>query len=517
MRQSVLEFASFMENQGISLRCPIEGCNMQGSYADHITSTNGSHYANLYKRGVPFTDGVPVEELRQTAWQQINIRGGAVRFNHLDWEVQMWRGDPPPCATFGESLPETRPDFHSGNLQIIEQRPSLPIHPCTREARLEDLQEDNCWYMLKEPASVPTSDSGDWQSIPHVVGGKRNWANQMRGHASKMAEILQAHGIFPDCSLCPTGRGWEEHIPGPVHFQKINELLGDRRAADVRSEIWQEWLVQRVGFCGRVRFNHLDGEIQMLRANAGVNAASGSMQHPPPPVSPPASSVPQVIRPRQSESHGSSSTPAKAVAPPSISPQASYVSQVVAPPPMPPPVSSVPQVSHPQQCESQASSSAPAQERPSASVCPLAMFMWKRTLPQTASTLSYYIETADVDARYLTCQACFRRPMSEGVEEHLRSDAHLENIARTMAALNPQQLATAGGKGGARVQHFEGRHGNVWFNHLTGESGSDADLGNKCKWDKYDYPNGASYWYNHETQESFQVYGNCGVDRGLWQ
>ena len=86
MRPTVTQVSGFFERLGIGLHCPIEGCNMQGAYEDHITSTNGSHFQNLWQKGIPFEDRVPLEALKDRAWEQKNIRGGAVRFNHLDWE-----------------------------------------------------------------------------------------------------------------------------------------------------------------------------------------------------------------------------------------------------------------------------------------------------------------------------------------------------------------------------------------------------------------------------------------------
>ena len=96
MRPSVQAFDTFMIGQGIWLQCPLKDCNMQGCYADHITSTNGSHFRNLYMRGLPFSDIVRIPVLREFVWEQKNLHGGAVRFNHLDWEVKMWKGTPPP-------------------------------------------------------------------------------------------------------------------------------------------------------------------------------------------------------------------------------------------------------------------------------------------------------------------------------------------------------------------------------------------------------------------------------------
>ena len=51
---------------------------MQGAYVDHITSTNGQHFKNLAwnGRGITVSEGVPIRELRERAWEQSNIRDG---------------------------------------------------------------------------------------------------------------------------------------------------------------------------------------------------------------------------------------------------------------------------------------------------------------------------------------------------------------------------------------------------------------------------------------------------------
>ena len=100
MRTSVEVLSEFLEDYCIYPECPVQGCNMQGSYTDHVTSTNGSHFKHLWQRTKLFKDGVPLERTRKHAWEQANIPGGAVRFNHLDWQVLMWRGTPPPPSVF---------------------------------------------------------------------------------------------------------------------------------------------------------------------------------------------------------------------------------------------------------------------------------------------------------------------------------------------------------------------------------------------------------------------------------
>ena len=102
MRDAVKEFTEFMEPLGVTLYCPVKDCNQRGQFYDHIASSSGFHFKNLWQRGFPLPfETTPYDVLRDMAWEQINIRGGAIRYNHLDWEVQMWKGSPPRNPTFG--------------------------------------------------------------------------------------------------------------------------------------------------------------------------------------------------------------------------------------------------------------------------------------------------------------------------------------------------------------------------------------------------------------------------------
>merc|ERR1712008_361401 len=117
-----------------------------------------------------------------------------------------------------------------GDAQVLQL--ALPPHLAhgTPMVRLQDLQPGT-WTSLHQRASVPTVTSGNWKNLPHLAGGKREWSCRMKEPSAKLSKLLQGFGMgwqFLDCRLCPTARGWEEHIPGPSHFGRINERLGER-------------------------------------------------------------------------------------------------------------------------------------------------------------------------------------------------------------------------------------------------------------------------------------------------
>ena len=211
---------------------------MQGSYVDHIASTNDPHFKNLWQKGFSFNEGVPLEVLKDIAWEQINILGGAIRFNHLDWVIRIWKGSPPPSPVFGRSLADIPTCAQIAEHRTIQQPMSILAQPSVVQVNLAELPEDSRWFLVQQPASVSTSTSGDCQSIPNVVRGKRHWIKEMKEHAVTLARILKAHGVIKcGCRLCPNGSGWDDHILGPQHSATINKLLGERPAAEVREEI----------------------------------------------------------------------------------------------------------------------------------------------------------------------------------------------------------------------------------------------------------------------------------------
>eukprot|EP00930_Biecheleria_cincta_P001834 TRINITY_DN102923_c0_g1_i1.p1 TRINITY_DN102923_c0_g1~~TRINITY_DN102923_c0_g1_i1.p1 ORF type:complete len:588 (+),score=52.26 TRINITY_DN102923_c0_g1_i1:134-1897(+) len=508
MRPSVEKLSALLEGLGIYLQCPFVGCNMQGSYVDHITSTNGSHFKNLYQRNIPCGDGVPIAHLRETAWEQISIRGGAVRFNHLDWEVQMWRGIPPqspgvPGSNQAQSFAAigNAPFLWTGEQTHSEEVVRRPPSMGTGLVKLEDLQVEDEWVVVMESASVPVSQTGGWQAIPHIAGGKRHWSESMRGHAAKVARILQAHGLsFLDCSLCPTGRGWEEHIPGPKHYDKINELLGDNLSiCDVRERLWQKWNIQQNQVAGSVRFNHLDGEIQMRKIGRGarqsVESSSGS----------PFGQCHSIPMP----------TLVQQVSPVTVQTPASttLASQVL-------PIQLAPSNMSP----SQSAQSSSVATTPS-SACHLAKCMWRQRLPNVVSRLRRYVAAVGFEEHELTCQLCRQVRMSAGLEAHLGSDDHIDNLARTMSFLeNPGFPEGKNGEAGLRVQKIEGRSGHIWFNHITGECGlilslEHLDVREQVggEWHLCDYQDHGRFWYNQDTHHYFEVKGDKGYDQGLWR
>ena len=150
--------------------------------------------------------------------------------------------------------------------------------------------------------------------------------------------------------------------------------------------------------------------------------------------------------------------------------------------------------------------------------------MWHQIVQEAAGKLKFHFDGACVPEDKRVCRLCASAPMAENIETHLRSDCHLGKLTQTIKYLNEENRTwseSVSGALGPRVQTYEGEHGKVWFNHVTGESGSDcAERGYLLhEWEKYDYchQGGSCVWYNRVNGRYFEVKGNYGMDKGVWQ
>ena len=480
-RESMLEpvqaFSSFMESYQIYPQCPIHGCNTQGTYVDHVTSTNGSHFKNLYQKGIHFVDDCPIEELRETAWQQINLPKGAVRINHIDWEVRMWKGTPPPAPIFGHHA-----SWQTSSISLLSntshQVTTICVCPNIAYNFLAQLPEDNRWFQLHEPASVPTTDYGGWQSVPHFAGGRRHWGEHMKSSVTMMARLLSAYSIqYLACSMCNNGKGFDEHIGGKVHWDQVWLRFGERPFREVKEELWQECLLRNgSGLNGIIRFSHLDGEIQMLR-EVSTNATSTLAGRPVLPFS----TVELEGVTLQSTLSELQSFPAHHTSASSLSTRS---------PPPPPP----------------------------SDLSPWTKLLWQRVVLQAVPALQAHLDSSEVSTENLTCQVCFNAVISEPLQHHFCSEDHMRNLETIVSSFSREHFASTEvlGKQGCCVQNFRGEKGIVWFNHITCES--HVELSNKVvpKWEKYTYCVG-EFWWNRQSGEYFQVCGEYGLDKGIWR
>ena len=447
---------------------------------------------------------------------------------------------------------------------------------------VESLPSDNIWFKIRDAVSVPTFNGGNWQSIPHLACGKRHWSMMMQGPSKMTAEILKANGLSHyECRHCPSGRGyWEDHVPGPKHYNQISSLLGNRRIAEAKEELWQEWVVPSGGV---VKFSHLDGEIFIMRINTtSVPPLLSNSSVPPPPLTPPprgtaASSLPRSsqvpVSIWQSSAHGSSldagicqstvlhMTNAMTLSQPrqvatsalaseygplsdagtcgssitvlhstnamTLSQPRHLASSGLA--------SEYGQLSDAGTCGSQISQgnleTIQSQGAPSGYAllspepeqeyyfCPFAIFMWQRLVPDAVTKLRFNMKIAAVPQGAFTCKLCGTSGHDLPIQlDYI--DAHLRSSSHIY-----QLEQTIKHLSQEELQKVQGKEGPQ-IQSYEGEIGKvwfnhiTAESGTHDVIEAYKWEKYEyeedTYWYNQETSVYFQVCNNYGIERGIW-
>jgi len=134
--------------------------------------------------------------------------------------------------------------------------------PQEQVERWESVPADGRWYTLQPPAIVADDPFEGQSGWPNLAAGNRHWKTCMTPPATFFANLLRAFGIEPHCTLCKasTACQFDTHTVSPGHFRAVCDVV-DEHYELAREELWHETLV--VG--GRTRYNHLDGEVQVLR------------------------------------------------------------------------------------------------------------------------------------------------------------------------------------------------------------------------------------------------------------
>ena len=86
----------------------------------------------------------------------------------------------------------------------------------------------------------------------------------MGASAGSVTALLRAFGVEPFCAICKNnhGAGFDMHVLSSKHFQVICDLVEQTADLNMLEELlWHETYIPG----GRVRYNHLDGELQVLR------------------------------------------------------------------------------------------------------------------------------------------------------------------------------------------------------------------------------------------------------------
>jgi len=153
------------------------------------------------------------------------------------------------------------------------RRPETWPHP-------EDLPDTGIPHRCMEPRTCPSS--GLAESLPHVAAGKTHWKLMMEEPVLKFASALRAKGIAAVyCTFCRNHHPIE-HATAAKHYNQLHYWLAERphiQYSQARRQLWQTCLV---GGVGGLRFNHLDGSIEVFKGHEVIEELPPDL-HPLPP------------------------------------------------------------------------------------------------------------------------------------------------------------------------------------------------------------------------------------------
>lgn len=455
------KICNFLEKYDIYPQCPI--CPTAVGYEDHIPAQK--HYMKLLEQLKP---GEPIVQAVSRMWQKWNVPGGAVRLNHVHGRIELWRGPPPPES--GEYLSldgqaAAPPAWNQAPLALGE--PSRPLAitaepaaamqlqiepaPMAPQARFPNqLERADTWYQLGAPAAFPTRQGGNWSCYPHLQS-RTTWRAAMVGPARLICGILenQRPPIWAECSICDRCRGFEEHLPADKHFRAVyDKYLKDGAPVDsVRDQAWQQWCIPG----GAVRWNHIDGAVEMCRfGGSAAPPSSPPLALPSPCAAPdaapfdPLKVVPPAKNPPAAGWEGyNAGNAASGYAASSYAPSGPPPGQPPAPssrphlrPPPPPPWEPEQELSTAPLEERGQSSGSDAVVAGKKEVPALYTWLWQEKFKDEAQKAEQLL-LKYLPSNQLYCQACGKF-MTEGVAAHLLSAEHMQNVAKVA---NPNEKA----------------------------------------------------------------------------
>lgn len=540
-----------------------EVCDRSLGLEEHVPAAK--HYDCLTRK---LPENVPVSTVAATLWQTWQVPGGAIRFNHLHGRIDIWSGPPPepgspepvvslvqwcqeqagcpavpgppqasmPAAPAAAAAPTTLARAADYRLQPKPPSPPrFPVRVHNGPSTIESLPEEHVWFQVRAPAGLCTKAGGDWKAYPHL-SSKPMWKQHMGPGAAWLCNFLEkvpGGPIWPECMICERSRGFGEHAPAAAHLLVLSQkyCVDGAIIEDVKQTLWQEWRFAH----GAIRYNYVDGAIEMCRGE--------------PPTLPDAGVAPEAAPPVQTQPLQQLTYSSTAHAPPPP--------PVVGPgrAPAPPPVGPAPTV---------APTPAVAAPDPSlTATVSLCYYMWKQTHAEAARQVEVDLKKANIPTEGYSCALCEGRSMLGRVAEHLLSPEHVRNVA--VAA----EFSALGAPTGQEKleQKMQGQYGQVTLQHLpprvvqpevnaedyvpTAASSSggppattnepDAETNpqglrwerkeyngsfywqrsdglsfweNDTRWQRFDGGDVGSYRYNRETQIWFL---ESGEDKGYWR
>eukprot|EP00928_Gymnodinium_smaydae_P095661 TRINITY_DN8268_c0_g1_i1.p1 TRINITY_DN8268_c0_g1~~TRINITY_DN8268_c0_g1_i1.p1 ORF type:complete len:656 (-),score=84.34 TRINITY_DN8268_c0_g1_i1:106-2073(-) len=219
--------------------CPL--CPNSGwGYAKHLPAE--MHYKKLYGL-VEKYGSEPFMEVRERFWQEVRVVGGRVRFNHADGALQVQRIDEPRLYRYA--------DFST--------------------------EPEGTWFRICERLSVPIGPRCTRDEYPLLMLGRQWWKSRMKVSWNVLERLLSSYCIFASaqCHVCANPHDMcEERLGGKSHFDTLWVKVSNCEGPIPFDDFWQIWHVVRDGFPEEIRYNHLDGAIELRRSPNGSFASA---------------------------------------------------------------------------------------------------------------------------------------------------------------------------------------------------------------------------------------------------
>mmetsp|Transcript_80619 Transcript_80619/g.261224 ORF Transcript_80619/g.261224 Transcript_80619/m.261224 type:complete len:942 (+) Transcript_80619:39-2864(+) len=279
-----------------------KACAHSQDFETHVPASK--HYDSLCSR---ISDAEPVRSVAKQMWQQWIVPGGAVRFNHIHGRVEVLRGWPPDennIVEMGRPLPVgAAPAMLAASSSAMPALMATPAMPMQSQAMgthalmappaptaghtvreqlgctsVDLLPEQGVWFRISAPLSIAIKRGGDYKCYGHL-NSRGSFKQAMERPADVVTKLLERYipGFWPECKICDRSRGWQEHVPGPKHFGEICEKwLRDGVPLEnvlACADVWDEWDFAE----GGLRFNYLDGSVELRRGPPPLTAAAPQM------------------------------------------------------------------------------------------------------------------------------------------------------------------------------------------------------------------------------------------------
>jgi hypothetical protein len=226
-----------------------------GGFAEHTTGL--AHYQTMINL-VDMSDDVVNEE---QVWHETHVVGGRVRYNELSGQLLAWRDEP-----------------------LLLETATSP----------QELSVPGQWILVGAAVAVPSRPAGDMKTWPNLWS-KSGWKRIMQTAVKRVVDMIKANVTTFDgeCRFCPGQHFCENHLLGPKHLNNLRAAITEDMPVKT-GDFNQRWVVW--GASGELRYNHIDGTLQLQRYPAGPehrlrNYVGGSVHssgtglptHPPPP------------------------------------------------------------------------------------------------------------------------------------------------------------------------------------------------------------------------------------------